>query len=281
MVGKSVGKRTVALPVGGRNRFARRTAGSVLERARALRIPPPCASRKSCCGCLRGPIRIGGLNRTVTQGSIPSRILGAPLAVHSLVLVSLAAVFMCIDDVLLSRSLFVKRAVSNGRSSCGARAEKVLKYAHQPMLQIPFLVEESISSSLLSHFFRNGAGIRRDDDHGRGMLTPLDVLCRLYPVETWQMNIHQNQIERQRRNLAQCLTSIGRGAYKIKVGRLLQNLGEEFQHKRRIIHDEGPDSGVQGDPFLPVLGIRTSAHRSSPSPSSADHVCVGTSAGPG
>jgi hypothetical protein len=108
--------------------------------------------------------------------------------VCSLVLVSLAAVFMCVDAVLLSRSLFVKRAVSNGRSSCGAWTEKVLKHAHQPMVEILFLVEESISSSLFSRCFRNGTCIRtNDDDDGRVLtlleVTMLDMLCSLYPVE--------------------------------------------------------------------------------------------------
>src|SRR5258708_35893544 len=107
--------------------------------------------------------------------------------------------------ICLQRRLILKRGSGSRRSTRAAWTEKVLKCAKQPTLEIPFLGEESISSSLFSHCFRNGRGIRSDDDDGGRMLTLLDVLCRVYAIEIWQVDIHQNQIGRQRGNLPQRL----------------------------------------------------------------------------
>jgi hypothetical protein len=77
-----------------------------------------------------------------------------------------------------------KRDISRPRSTRASSTEKVLKHAKQPMLEIPSLAEESICSSPFSHYFRNGMGIRTEDNDGGRVFTLLDVLRHLKSIET-------------------------------------------------------------------------------------------------
>ena|SRR5437899_12366558 len=123
------------------------------------------------------------------------------------------------------------------------------------MPEVAFLADECIGPSLFSACFRNGTVVRTGEDDDGRVLTLLYVSRNLYAVETRHVDVHQHQVWQQHRDITKCLASIGCGANEIEITGCFEDLGQDFQHERRIVHHQGCDSGLRYVCPIAWLGI--------------------------